>query len=177
MKQSEIVKLLKFKELRIDTRRQSFEMSEIDNRRFMFNPQTGTLLLGKYHPGNKIVSSHAVEHGCIGRGEPYDDFIRGWIGVGSKYKNGVIHFAPPITKDSVEMFNKGFSALEMFMRNGAKPNTVIRGFPGAWEQPLSNMIKCKKPPTTLMKRLEQKKEEAKNQAAQSKKKKIQQERG
>ena len=126
--------------MRIDTAQSSFDMQEIQNRRFMFNPQTGTLILGRQYSGNQIVSSHAEEHGRMDAGEPFDDFVRGWIGTGRSYTNGVIHFAPPIPKEHPEIFDKGYSTLEMFAQNGTDSNTVIRGFPGAWEQPLSSII-------------------------------------
>ena len=130
-------------------------------------------MLGKYYSGKKIVSSHAEEHGRIGKGEPFDSFIRGWIGYGGKDTNGVIHFAPSIPKDNVKMFDDAFFTLEMFVRNGAAQNTIIRGFPGAWEQPLSNIIN--KP--TLMERLEQKKQEAKAFSPSDKTRKSKHERG
>ena len=107
----------------------------------MFNPETGTLILGRQYSGNELVASHAEEHGNANTGEPFDDFIRGWIGTTRGYDDGVIHFAPPITNNSFpERFDKGFSTLEMFAANGANENTLIRGFPGAWEQSLSNII-------------------------------------
>jgi hypothetical protein len=33
-------------------------------------------------PTIKQISSHAEEHGRMGAKEPFDDFIRGWIGIG-----------------------------------------------------------------------------------------------
>ena len=76
-----------------------FNIQEIQNRRFMFNPQTGTLILGRQYSGNTFVNgSHAEEHGKMNTGEPFDDFVRGWIGTGRSYKAGIIHFAPPIQK-------------------------------------------------------------------------------
>jgi hypothetical protein len=128
----------------IDTKRQSFDMQKIANRRFMFNPKTGTLILGKQYKSGKLISSHAVEHGRAETGEPFDDFIRGWVGTGGQFDNGIIHIAPPIPKDHALMFGKGFSTLEMFARNGANGDTVIRGFPYAWKQPLSNLINFEK---------------------------------
>jgi len=107
----------------------------------MYNPQTGTLLLGTHYTRNRLVASHAEEHGRLGNNEPFDDFIRGWIGYGGIYAHGVIHFAPHITKANMDYFCKAFSTLEMFAANGAKENTVIRGFPTEWEQPFSNIIK------------------------------------
>ncbi len=127
--------------MRIDTNSFSFDMQQIENRRFMFNPQTGTLILGYPYSGRKLQSSHAEEHAAADTGEAFDDFIRGWIGTGRNYKDGVIHFAPGIPTANVPMFEKGFDTLEMFEANGANKNTVVRAFGEVWEQPLSELIK------------------------------------
>ena len=48
--------------MRIDTRRQMIDMQQIDNRRFMYNPKTGILVLGyQYAATSTMVSSHANE--------------------------------------------------------------------------------------------------------------------
>lgn len=48
--------------MRIDTRRQIIDMQQIDNRRFMYNPKTGILVLGyQYAATSTMVSSHANE--------------------------------------------------------------------------------------------------------------------
>ncbi len=126
--------------MRIDTRRDTFNMSEIENRRFMYQPQTGTLILGRQYHKSGMYGSHAEEHADSGASEPYDSFIRGWIGTGKQYKHGVIHFSPSIDSRYPQQFDKGFSTLEMFTENGAGDNTVIRGFGDTWEQPLSNLL-------------------------------------
>jgi hypothetical protein len=124
----------------IDTTTQHFDMQAIENRRFMFNPDTGSLVLGKYTPGN-ISYSHAEELGKSGVKEPYDDFIRGWVGTNAReYKDGVIHFAPHIDGENIAYFNKGFDTLLMFRENNANGNTVVRGFGKDWEQPLSKAL-------------------------------------
>ena len=84
--------------------------------------------------------SHAEEHGTSGAKAPFDSFIRGWIGTGRGYPDGVIHFAPAIDAQNIEQFNRGFSTLEMFNHNGANGKTIIRGFGDVWEQPLSELI-------------------------------------
>ena len=116
-------------------------MQKIRNRRFMFNPHTGTLILGCQYSGSKLYSSHAEEHAAAKTDEAYDDFIRGWIGTGKGYQDGVIHFSPNISSRNTVMFHNGFDTLEMFFQNGAKRNTVVRGFGEVWEQPFSNFIK------------------------------------
>ena len=124
----------------IDTRRTSFDMRQIQNRRFMYQPQTGELILGYQHKSSRLVSSHAEEHFDSGANAPFDSFVRGWIGTGKDYKNGIIHFAPDIPAQNIEAFDKGFSTLQMFSENNANGDTVIRGFGGVWEQPLNNLI-------------------------------------
>ena len=126
--------------LLIDTNHTTFDMQAIQNRRFMFSPQTGELILGRQYRGNALVKSHAEEHGESGAKAPFDSFLRGWIGTGKQYKDGVIHFAPAIDASNPEQFDRAFSTVEMFARNGANGKTVIRGFGDVWEQPLSKLI-------------------------------------
>lgn len=81
--------------MRIDTRRQMIDIQQIDNRRFMYNPKTGILVLGyQYAATSTMVSSHANELADAGITKGYDNFVRGWIGTGGDYPKGVIHFAP-----------------------------------------------------------------------------------
>lgn len=136
MKQVDIVNGI----MRIDTNTETFDMQNIENRRFMYSPQTGTLLLGVQFEGGQILFSHAEEYHRMGIREDFDRFVRGWIGTGKEYKEGVIHFAPNIPANVPELFNKGFDTLEMFKRNSAKANTIVRGFGRTWEQPLGNII-------------------------------------
>ncbi|MBQ2662933.1 MAG: hypothetical protein IJG16_02170 [Clostridia bacterium] len=124
----------------IDTRRDTFNMQDIENRRFMYNPETGVLLLGVQAPVNTYFSSHAEEHAKSGDMTHFDKFVRGWVGVGGKYKDGVIHFAPPIPHYYPSLFDKGFDALEMFNNNNANGKTVVRGFGKRWEQPLADIL-------------------------------------
>lgn len=126
--------------LLIDTKNVSFDMQEIENRRFMFSPQSGELIIGRQYKGSQLIASHAEEHGQVGAKAPFDSFIRGWVGTGRSYKDGVIHFAPPIDTHNIDHFDRGFSTLEMFAANGANSRTVIRGFGDRWEQPLSDLI-------------------------------------
>ena len=126
--------------LLIDTRRASFDVRAIKNRRFLYEPQTKTLILGYQYRGKNLISSHAEEHADSGAKEPFDRFIRGWIGTGRDYKNGVIHFAPNIDGQNPEQFDRTYSTLEMFRENNANGKTVVRGFGDRWEQPLSNLI-------------------------------------
>lgn len=119
----------------LDTRSMSFDMREIDNRRFMFSPQAGELILGRQYRGGQLYKSHAEEHFDSGAKAPFDSFIRGWIGTGRDYPDGVIHFAPNIGTDNIPAFDNAFSTLQMFSENGAAGDTVVRGFGRKWEQP------------------------------------------
>ena len=124
----------------LDTRSMSFDMREIDNRRFMFSPQAGELILGRQYRGGQLYKSHAEEHFDSGAKAPFDSFIRGWIGTGRDYPDGVIHFAPNIGTDNIPAFDNAFSTLQMFSENGAAGDTVVRGFGRKWEQPLKDII-------------------------------------
>ena len=110
----------------IDTGRTAFDMRQIENRRFMFSPQSGELILGRQYKGSQLYASHAEEHGKSGAKAPYDSFIRGWVGAGRQYPHGVIHFAPNVESANVEQFERAFSTLEMFRENGAEGQTVIQ---------------------------------------------------
>ena len=132
----------------IDTNRAAFDMQAIQNRRFMFSPQTGELILGKQYRGSTLFKSHAEEHGESGAKAPFDSFLRGWIGTGKDYKDGVIHFAPAIDAGNTKQFDRAFSTVEMFARNGANGKTVIRGFGDVWEQPLSDLIPERREPVS-----------------------------
>ena len=123
--------------LLIDTKNQTFNMQEIDNRRFMFNPKTGILLLGAQFPSSrKIRGSHAEDLSNAGIYSGYDDYVRGWVGVGKDYPHGVIHFAPNVDDRNIDLYNRAFDTLEMFKQNGAEAETVVRSFGKQWEQPL-----------------------------------------
>lgn len=124
--------------MRIDTRTQAVDMQQIDNRRFMFDPDTGILVLGRQYAVTSLMnSSHAVELADAGITEGFDKFVRGWIGTGGEYPKGVIHFAPCADTRNTRLFDRAFDTLEMFRENGALAGTVIRGFGNRWEQPLS----------------------------------------
>lgn len=116
-------------------------MQQIDNRRFMYNPKTGMLVLGyQYAVTSTMISSHANELADAGITKGYDDFVRGWIGSGGSYPKGVIHFAPCADERNIKLFNQAFDTLEMFKENGALAGTIIRGFGKKWEQPLSDIF-------------------------------------
>ena len=126
--------------MRIDTRACSFDMTAIQNRRFMYSAQTGELILGRQYKGAQLHKSHAEEHFDSGAEAPFDSFVRGWVGTGPAYPYGVIHFAPNIDTANIPAFETAFAALEMFQANGAAAQTVVRAFGDTWEQPLSDLL-------------------------------------
>lgn len=130
-----------------DLRRTQIDLSTIENRRFMYHP-AGWLILGAEDVVNNkssgLLKSHAEEHyeASLQNGNlpAFDTFIRGWIGVGGSYKAGIIHFAPHILPDNIEMFDKAFCFIETALQNGFTKKAVLRGFPGAWEQPINKIL-------------------------------------
>lgn len=105
--------------MRIDTRTQAIDMQQIGNRRFLFNPKTGVLVLGRQYQETSLVNaSHAVELADAGITKDFDDFVRGWIGTGRNYPKGVIHFAPCVDSGNISLFDRAFDTLEMFRENG-----------------------------------------------------------
>lgn len=127
--------------MRIDTLTQAIDMQQIDNRRFLFNPRAGVLVLGRQYKETSLVNaSHAVELAEAGITKDFDDFVRGWIGTGGDYPKGVIHFAPCVDERNTDLFGRAFDTLEMFRKNGALAQTVIRGFGKHWEQPLFSIL-------------------------------------
>ena len=109
----------------VDTKREIIDILQITNRRFMYNPQTGILILGDEAYGKSIAGSHAQEFYDSQAGGCFDDYLRGWIGTSKSYPRGVIHFAPAVI---MEQFDRGFAALQMFARlEGTRGDTEHQG--------------------------------------------------
>lgn len=124
--------------MRIDTRQQTIDILQINNRRFLYNPKTAVLVLGRQYGKTKgLPASHAEELAGAGITKNFDDFVRGWIGTSRSYPDGIIHFAPCVDEKNTKLFEQAFDTLEMFRENGALAGTVIRGFGNRWEQFLS----------------------------------------
>ncbi len=71
--------------MRSNSRTQAIDMQQIGNRRFLFNPKTGVLVLGRQYQETSLVNaSHAVELADAGITKDFDDFVRGWIGTGRR---------------------------------------------------------------------------------------------
>ena len=127
--------------MKLDVAVQAFDMQDISNRRFMYNPKTGILVLGRqYGQTRGLPGSHADDLAQAGIRSGFDDFVRGWVGTGKNYPAGIIHFAPNVDAQNISLFNRAFDTLEMFQRNGALPDTVVRGFGRQWEQALSEVL-------------------------------------
>lgn len=127
--------------MKLDVKAHKFNMQEIENRRFMYNPKSGVLILGyQYGKTKGLPGSHADDLAMAGIKQNYDEFVRGWVGTGRHYPDGVIHFAPNIDSSNISLFEKGFDTLEMFSANGARDKTVVRAFGDKWEQPLSSLL-------------------------------------
>ncbi len=77
----------------------NFDFMMMDNRRFIFDPISRRFVVGAFLPKSKtLIGSHAEEwFDATGSNDNFDRCIRGWMcGQDSKYKNGLIHFAPPV---------------------------------------------------------------------------------
>lgn len=110
----------------VNVRREIIDVLRITNRRFMYDPRTGVLLLGDETYGKSIRSSHAQEFHDSQAGGRFDDYLRGWVGTSRRYPRGIVHFAPAV---SMEQFDRGFDTLLMFARlEGINGDTVVRGF-------------------------------------------------
>lgn len=122
----------------INIKREIIDILQIANRRFMYNPKIGNLILGDEIYGKNICSSHSQEFYVSQADGHFDDYLRGWIGVSKSYPHGVIHFAPAVSK---EQFNSGFDSLQMFSKlDGVNGDTIVRGFCGLPEQRMSDLL-------------------------------------
>ena len=134
----------------IDTKRQIIDMLDITNRRFMYHPKSGELILGVQYKDEIWSTSHAGEHGDSGSRQPFDEFVRGWVGCSGVYNNGIIHFAPPIHTEFINQFEDGYSTIKMFLNNGANGETKIRGFGTQSEFKIKKIFKVKKEEPVLV---------------------------
>ena len=63
----------------IDVKKEIIDIFQITNRRFMYDTQTGTLILGDEMYGKNICSSHAQEFHASKADGRFDDYLRGWL--------------------------------------------------------------------------------------------------
>ena len=64
--------------MKLDVAAQAFDMQDISNRRFMYNPKTGILVLGQqYGKTRGLPGSHADDLAQAGIRNGFDDFVRG----------------------------------------------------------------------------------------------------
>ena len=62
----------------IDTATKAFDIQEIDNRRFMYEPKTGVLIIGEQYGKVKgLPGSHAEDLAKAAITVGYDDYVRG----------------------------------------------------------------------------------------------------
>lgn len=108
-----------------------FNFSSVDNRRFIYDPVSRRFVIGQLLPKSKSVySSHSEEwFEATGSNQYFDRCVRGWFGTGGNYRNGIIHFAPPVNPydDAV------YACIKAFIASGATANTKLRGAPGSNE--------------------------------------------
>jgi hypothetical protein len=103
-----------------------------------FNPKTREFILGHADDtvkGNGVRSSHAEEYFDVHQtNNGYDESIKSWIGTYKEYRHGIVHFAPAIsgpTTENWDHYDGAWHTLQALKNCGA---TMVRGFPGSWEQ-------------------------------------------
>ena len=82
----------------------------------MYNPQTGTLILGIQTQCNDFFYKKVTEYRRIGIRSNFNEFVSGWVGSG---KTGVIRFYALRSDCRKIYFNKALDTLIMFYRNNA----------------------------------------------------------
>ncbi len=117
-----------------------FDFKSIDNRRFIYDPVSRRFVIGGILPkGRNLIGSHAEDwFNVTGSNKYFDRCVRGWIGTGGSYKNGIIHFAPP-----VRPYDDGpYACLKTFVLCGATEKTKLRGALGMdfFEEPLGKVM-------------------------------------
>jgi hypothetical protein len=119
----------------------TFDFAQLKNRRFMYNGASGMFLLGSDAGDDPkgVRGSHAEDYyNATGDNVGFDDWLRGWIsGPARGYPFGVVHFAPAV---SLSDFDTAYSCLAFVALKGAVAGTLVRGFPGEWEMPLSDIV-------------------------------------
>ncbi len=104
-----------------------FDFMGVDNRRFIYDPVARRFVVGKQLMVGKrfnMDASHAEEwFDATGDNRFFDRCVRGWMGVGGSYRNGIIHFAPPVDYTT----DAAFSCIKAFVGCGATAKTKVRG--------------------------------------------------
>ena len=122
----------------INVKTEIINILQIENRRFMYNPHIGILILGDEIYGESILSSHSQEFYQSKAGGCFDDYLRGWIGTSIIYPHGIIHFSPAIGKTQ---FDRGVDTLQMFTNlRGVSHNTIVRGFCNLPEEKIGELL-------------------------------------
>lgn len=84
----------------INVKWEIIDILQITNRRFMYNPQTGTLILGDEIYGKTICSSHSQEFHASRAEGCFDDYLRGWIAHRKATLTGLSILPPPSSWNS-----------------------------------------------------------------------------
>lgn len=122
----------------VNVKLETIDILQITNRRFMYNPQNGFMILGDEIYGKNIRSSHSQEFYSSKAEGCFDDYLRGWIGTSAVYSCGIIHFAPAI---SIQLFDKGIDMLQMLTKLvGVSYDTMIRGFCNLPEEKIGDLL-------------------------------------
>jgi len=129
-----------------------YNIKEIDNKRFIYNPITKELVLGS-SKNNGIDGDFEEDYESVRARGSFKDTITGWVGTSKHYTDGIIHFAPPILKETMieypEEKDKVYKTIEHFKKHGATNNTIVRNCVKMGEQPLSKVLPVKAIPMTF----------------------------
>lgn len=108
----------------LNLNKDKIDITKIKNARFLYNPVKKELILDD---DNKLSGSHSELYFNIkNTNDNFDDYIRGFIGFGGNYRNGIIHFSPHIMKQDYEGINAGLSFIEQMIKMGATDKIKIR---------------------------------------------------
>lgn len=123
----------------LDTKCQTFDLKQIQNRRFMYSSKYHTLILGDSKAGREMTGSHAKEFHQVEVKGVYDNYIKGWIGRNSTdYRQGIVHFAPPLY---IGNFDEGISFFHMLTKvKGFGKNCKVRGFKNIPECSINELL-------------------------------------
>lgn len=96
------------------------------NRRFIYHAQHNVLVLGLGIHGD---STHAQEWHASNSTGVFDETVRGWVGCGGGYPQGIIHFAPQVMLDQgIERVDAAYALIDHLMALGLSNNTTLKNF-------------------------------------------------
>lgn len=122
----------------LNLKKDKIDITKIKNARFLYNSNNKELILDD---DKNLDGSHAeLYYNIKNTNKNFDNYIRGWIGFGGRYKNGIIHFAPPIDKNNYEDINAGIDFIEQMIKLGVSDKVKIRNFGYMGEIRYSDLI-------------------------------------